>query len=351
MSGRSRLRLGLGVVLALGLLFIFFKGMDFGEVWQALRSADPQLLAGVVAASVLTYLLRAWRWGYLLSPIVRVPLAELFRATVVGFMAGLVIPRAGEILRPFLVARRHVVSTSAGFATIILERVFDLLTVLLLLGAYLFVLPPPSAQVEGPLIEGVRFGGAVAALCSLAGLGLLFVFHARAEQALALCDRVLRVFPAWLARPAGQLLRSFAAGLAVLKAPLSHLVAIVAQSFLVWLSIALAIFLNNRAFGIDLPFHATFLVIMFLTVGVAIPTPGMVGGFHGFFIWALTEAYGVGRNEAGAAALACHALSNLPVLVLGLFYLGREGLSLGRVAAMTEDKGAGPLPATEVRQS
>ncbi|HEY6547333.1 MAG TPA: lysylphosphatidylglycerol synthase domain-containing protein, partial [Vicinamibacteria bacterium] len=77
MSGRSRLRLGLGVVLALGLLFFFFKGMDFGKVWLALRSADPLLLSGAVAASVVTYLLRAWRWGSLLSPIVPVPFGDL----------------------------------------------------------------------------------------------------------------------------------------------------------------------------------------------------------------------------------------------------------------------------------
>jgi uncharacterized protein (TIRG00374 family) len=345
------MRLALGVSLALGLLFIFFRGMDFGEVWRALRSADPLLLAGVVAASVLTYVLRSWRWGYLLSPMVRVPFRDLFSATVVGFMAGLVIPRAGEILRPYLVARRHAVSTSAGFATIILERVFDLLAVLLLFGAYLFVLPTPAAQTHGPVMGVVKVAGASAAVGSMVVLGLLFVFHARAEPALAMCDRVLRVFPAWLARPAGQLLRSFSGGLAVLRAPLSHLVAIVGQSFLVWLSIAAAIWLNNRAFGVDLPIQAAFLIIAFLTVGVAIPTPGMVGGFHAFFIVALADVFGVSRELAGAAALACHALSNLPVLVLGLVYLGREGLSLGRVAAMTEEKSAGPLPATEASQS
>jgi uncharacterized membrane protein YbhN (UPF0104 family) len=124
-------------------------------------------------------------------------------------------------------------------------------------------------------------------------------------------------------------------------------VAIVVQSFLVWLSIAGAIFLNNRAFGIDLPFPATFLIIAFLTVGVAIPTPGMVGGYHVAYFWAVAKVYGVDPDVARAAGLAGHALSTLPVLVLGLAFLGREGLSLGRVAAMSEDKSAGPLPATE----
>jgi glycosyltransferase 2 family protein len=341
------LRLAGGILLALALLAFFFKDMEWAALLAALRTADPLLLAGVVASSLATYVLRAWRWGYLLNPVARVPFADLFSATTVGFMTGLIVPRAGEIVRPYLVSRRHPVATSAGFATIILERLFDLLTVLLLFGLYLFVLPTPDRQSRGAVMDVVRAAGATTAIGALVVLGLLFVFHARAEPLLAFCDRVLRIFPAWLAAPAGRMLRAFAAGLAVLRAPLPHLVAIVAQSFLVWLSIAVAIHLNNRAFGVDLPFHATFLIIAFLTVGVAIPTPGMVGGFHGFFIWALADVYGVGRDVSGAAAIACHVLNNLPVLVLGLAFLGREGLSLGRVAAMTEDKGAGPLPATE----
>jgi hypothetical protein len=348
LSGRAWLRLGIGVLLAIALLFFSFREMKIEKVWEALLSADPLLLAGVVAASVLTYVLRAWRWGYLLAPMARVPFAALFSATVVGFLSGLAIPRAGEVLRPYLVARRHPVSVAAGLATIVLERLFDLIIVLLLLGAYFFVLPTPAAQVQGTFTEGVKLGGAVAALGSVAILGVLFVLHSRAEQAFALAGRLLQVFPGWLASLAGRLLKTFTEGLGVLKAPASHLLAITAQSFLVWLSIGLAIWLNNLAFGVKLPFHATFLIIAFLTVGVAIPTPGNVGGFHGFFILALSSMFGVGEDQAGAAALSSHALTNLPVLVLGFYYLGREGLSLGRVAAMTENKAAGALPAQEV---
>ena len=79
-------------------------------------------------------------------------------------------------------------------------------------------------------------------------------------------------------------------------------------------------------------------LIAFLVVGVAIPTPGMVGGFHAFYLLALSEVFGVPRATAAAAAVAAHALSNLPVLVLGLVLLGREGLSLGKVVGVTQDE-------------
>ena len=151
-------------------------------------------------------------------------------------------------------------------------------------------------------------------------------------------ERLLARAPRWLAEPLGRILHAFSDGLAVLRAPAPHLAKIAAQSLVIWLLIALGFHLNHLAFGIDLPFHATFLLIAFLVVGVAIPTPGMVGGFHAFYLIALSQVFGVDRTTAAAAGIAAHALTNLPILVFGLALLGREGLSLGRVAAVTRDE-------------
>jgi uncharacterized protein (TIRG00374 family) len=301
-----------------------------------LRGADPLYLCGVVLITLLTYVARAWRWGYLLAPLARVPLKDLFSATVVGFMTGLVIPRAGEVVRPYLVGRRHGVPVSAAFASIILERLVDLITVLLLFGAYLYVLPMPEEQTRGPLLGALKAAGALAGLAALAVLALLFAFRLRGERAMVLVDRMLSPLPAKIATAVSGGFRAFGGGLAVLQASGPHLLAIFAQSLLLWLCIDLAMYFNNRAFGLDLPFHSTFLLIGFLTVGVAIPTPGMVGGFHESYLLALTRAYGVEKGIAAAAGITAHALTNLPVLVLGLMFIGREGLTFGKVAEMTK---------------
>jgi uncharacterized protein (TIRG00374 family) len=286
----------------------------------------------------VTYLARAWRWGYLLSPIVRVSFRRLFSATVVGFMTGLVIPRAGEVVRPYLVARRHGIRTSAAFATIILERLLDLLTVLALFFVYLYLLEPPALQTRGSLITVLKAAAAVAAVAALGILAVLATFHAHAEKASSFLDRLFSRLPAGVGRPLGRMLRAFGEGLAVVQAPPRHLAAILVQSLVVWISIAAGVYLNNRAFGIGLPFHASFLIIGFLTVGVAVPTPGMVGGFHESFLLALTQGFGVDKATAAAAGIALHALSNLPVLVAGLLFLASEGLTLGKVADMTHEK-------------
>lgn len=331
-----RWRVALSLLLAVGLLLLFFRGVDWSAMGRALRAADPLYLAGVVLVTVATYAARAWRWGFLLAPLARVPFARLFSATLIGFMTGMLIPRAGEVVRPYLVARNHSISTSAGFASIVLERLVDLITVLLLFALYLYVLPTPKAQTRGPLLDVLKVAGAAAGAGALAILGVLLAWHRHAEPAMRLADRLLRPFPARFAAAVARAVRSFGEGLAVLKASPSHLGAILAQSFVVWLLLALGVYWNNRAFGLELPFHTAFLILAFLTVGVSIPTPGTVGGFHAFYLAALTEAYGVDNDVAAAAGIASHALGSLPVLLLGLAFLGREGLTVGKVANMSE---------------
>lgn len=347
MSTRAR-RLAASLFLGALLLFIFFRGMDWRAVGAAFRRANPWYMAGVVGATLVTYALRSWRWGFLLRPLARVPWPRLFSITLLGFAAGLVVPRAGEVLRPYLVARHHALRTSAAFASIILERLVDLITVLLLFGLYLYVLPLPAAQQRGTFLVALRTAGAFAALAALVALLLLVVLHLWAERVLGAFDRVLARLPRRLAGPVGRGLRAFTDGLAVLQAPARHLFAIAGQSVLLWCSIGLAIHWTNRAFGLELPYHSAFLMLGFLTVGVAVPTPGMVGGFHVAYLQALTQAFGVDHSTAAAAGLACHALSNLPVLVLGIAFLWREGLTFGGVARLAEEHehdAAGTTPA------
>jgi uncharacterized protein (TIRG00374 family) len=335
MSATHR-RLAVGGLLALGLLLLFFRGVDWTVLRAAFRSSDPLFLAGVVAATLVTYLARAWRWGYLLAPLARVPFMRLFSVTLVGFMSGLLVPRAGEVVRPYLIARHHALETSAAFASIILERLVDLITVLALFFLYLYVLPHPAVRT-GPLLGALRLGGALAAAGAGTVLALLLTFHLRADRAMAVLDRILFRLPARVAAPVSRASRSFASGLAVLQASPAHLLAILGQSLVVWLAIAASFYCCNRAFGIDLPFPSTFLLIAFLTVGVAVPTPGNVGGFHEAYLLAMTQAFGVSRDTAAAAGIAGHALGSLPVLILGLAFLGREGLTMGKVAEMTDE--------------
>lgn len=335
-------RLALGGLAGVALLALFFRGVDSGALGRALLSAHPLALLGVVAASLTTYWIRAWRWQNLLAPLGRVSVARLFMITLAGFTTGFLVPRAGELVRPYLVARRHGIPTSAGFATIVLERLLDLATVLVLFALYVFALPAPSAQRSDQTLDALRLAGVFTAAGAVVVLVTLTLFSAHADRALRLLERVFGWLPEKLGRPLLALARSFSGGLGVLQAPPSHLLAILGQSFLLWLVMGLVFHLNNLAFGIALPFHTVFLLMTFLVVGVSIPTPGMVGGFHAFFLLALNGVFGVDRDLAVAAGLTAHALSNLPVLLLGTAFLSREGLSMEKVSEMSDGPERGP---------
>ena len=326
-----------GGLLAAALVGVVLYGVDLGELVRTVSRAEPGALVGVVILTVAAYWARAWRWGALLQPMATVPQRDLFSATMLGFASSLVVPRSGEFLRPWLVSRRHPIPMSAGFATIVIERLVDLVSVVLLFAAYLFVLPRPAAEVSTRWIDALKVGGAVAAAGAVVLLGVLWAFHANAEGTVRRIERLFARAPEWLSATVGAVLQSFSSGLAVLRAPGSHLAMVAFQSAAVWLLTAASLHLVQVAFGIDIPFHTTFLLIAFLVVGESIPTPGLIGGFHAFYLLALVEVYGVDKTTAAAAGIVAHALTNLPVLMIGAALLGRESLSVGTVAAAARD--------------
>jgi hypothetical protein len=129
---------------------------------------------------------------------------------------------------------------------------------------------------------------------------------------------------------AGQAAHTFVDGLAVMRRP-GALVGAFGLSILVWLSIALGVWLTSRAFDLTFRFDGSFLIIMFLVVGVAAPTPAGVGTFHWMYRLAVTTFFGAPVETAVAAAIVLHAVSFIPISLLGFVFLAQDGLSLGRL--------------------
>lgn len=345
---KSALRLSLGTALAAVLLWLAARGVDAQALISAMAQARPLPLALVVILTLLMYFLRAMRWRLLLPALREAPIFDLYAITNIGFMAGLFIPRAGEILRPYLAARRYKVGVSAGLASIVLERLIDLITVLSLLALYMFVLPRPLAERTGALMTTLRAGAGLVFVIALLGMAFLAALRVKGGPARRLLDWVLGLLPRNLGTTVRGLVDSFISGLDVFGSSPSQWARLVGESVLLWVTIGVIVHLNSIAFGFAIPFHSAFLIIAFLTVGVAIPTPGMVGGFHASYTLVLTAIYGIDQGGAVAAGLVLHALQNLPVLILGIAFLGREGLSFGSMKKLTERSApAGPPAETD----
>ena len=326
---RLRVRTVLIFLLTIGLLAFFFRKADPAEVWAETRRADPALLLYAVIVTGLTYAVRAWRWQSLLAPIGRTRYTVAFETTVIGFAANALIPgRVGEVLRPYLLARREHLNATSAFATVILERFLDLATVLLLFAFFVFTVGPGVISGDPAKLAVVKFGGGVAAASAVAGLVVLFALAGHPERLGRAALRVEQLLPARLAGVLAAFVETFAQGLAVMRHP-TRLVTALALSFPMWMSIAAGIWLTSRAFHITFPYTGSFLVMTILVVGVAAPTPGGVGAFHAAYQFAVTEFFAAPGDRAVGAAIVLHAVSFVPVTLLGLLFMAREGLSFG----------------------
>jgi glycosyltransferase 2 family protein len=340
---RRHLRTVLALLLAAVLLALFLRNTDLRQVGQEMASANLLLILAAVAVTAVTYVFRALRWQYLLVPVGHVRLSNALRATIIGFAATALLPaRAGEFLRPYLLARREGLSATATFATVVVERLLDTLTVLLMFGLFLLAFDTGLGATDGQTFAQVKLGGAITAGIALGVLAVLFFLAGHP----ALLDRLTgwlgRFLPARIAETASRLLRLFAGGLAAVRQPRRLAVALL-LSIPLWLGIACGIWLVTHAFHIAMPFSGSFLIVALLVVGVAVPTPGAVGGFHYFYRLGVTAFYAASNDRAVGAAIVLHAVSFVPVAIVGLILLTQEGLSLsgvGRMSTSEEVEGA-----------
>jgi uncharacterized protein (TIRG00374 family) len=223
-------------------------------------------------------------------------------------------------------ARESGFSAAAAFATIIVERVLDLATVILLFACFLIVTPIDV----GP---EVKFGGLAATLVCIAALGVMVASAGHPERLARWSGRLTRLLPARAQAAVGGLVQTFVEGLAVMRRP-AGLIGAGVLSVLLWLSIALGIWATSRALDLTFAFSGSFLVVMFLVVGVAMPTPAGVGGFHAMYQLAVTRFFLAPPDRAAAAAIVLHALSFVPISILGLAFMARDGLTLGGLRRM-----------------
>ncbi len=328
----SKLQTVMMVLLAVVLLSFFFKGSDMGGIIASLAEADLLLIGVAVSITMVTYLMRALRWKYLLAPVGQPRLRTCFETTVIGFMINFLIPpgRLGELARPYLLARREGFSASSALATIFLARIFDLITVIFLVGGWLLLGPAPRGADSQEAISGLQIGGFAAFAGTGIALAAMFAFVRWRKRSLEMIQTVVRFLPQRLEPLAMHFLEAFNTGLGVLV-DRGNLARAGVLSVALWLNIAFAFWVGASACGIEIPFGGTLLVIGFLTVGVALPTPGAVGGYHVMCALALTLLFGVDDSQARAAALGSHAIGFRPVSSLGMVLFAREGLSFKEV--------------------
>jgi hypothetical protein len=329
---RNAIRTVIVIALAIGLLAVFLRNADLSQVWASVTKARADFLLLSLVLTCGTYVVRAERWQYLLAPLGRTRFSMVFRTTVIGFAASAVLPaRAGEVIRPYLLARREGLSATAAFATIIVERILDLVAVLLLMALFLAWFDPGVEARDSNAFQAVRFGGLVMAPVAIGTLAVMFFMAGHPERLHAWVLKAEAILPARIAGMIARFAQTFAEGFAVVRSP-ARLAAAIAWSIVLWVAIASGIWAVSIAFGIAMPFTGAWLMLGPLVVGVAVPTPGGVGGFHEAYRFGATAFFGADNNTAVGAAIVLHAISIGPVIVAGLLFILQDGLKLGGMA-------------------
>jgi glycosyltransferase 2 family protein len=321
----------LGIAVTAVCLYLAFSKTDWSSALEQAKRANYFLLIlGAVAATGM-FPLRALRWRTILDPVApNLPLGPLWRSIAVGMMVNNVaVLRAGELARVFALTReRPEVSFSTGLASLLVDRVFDTVVVLLLLtvsvvaGGF-----SATTQIHGYSLSRLAI---VVAFGSLAMLFVLYALVFFPEALIRVFELFARKVSPAIEQRGGEMLRRFASGLSVLRSP-GHFAAVFLWTLAHWLLQPLAFWLSLRAFGIVVPLAATLFIQGVIVILVALPgAPGFFGQFELGATIGL-GVYGIAASSALTWALVFHVASFIPITLIGAYYSTRLGLSMGEI--------------------
>ena len=312
---------------------ILIIGIGFGSVflWLSLRDIQFSVLLDTILHQVnywyaipfiALYLgffwIKAIRWTFLLKPFCNTSAARLFPAIMIGYAGNIIFPaQLGEFIRAYISSHQLRIKAMPILATIFLERIFDLLTLLLLLVSVVLF----SGKDYPTLIKVCYFMGAIALVGFSVTVGFLFF----ARPVLGFFRLASSCLPSHLQQKIMQQLERISEGLQSMRQP-GLLFRVMLSSLLMWSMMIGATYLSLLAVeNLQVPFSAGVVVLAVSVAGLALPTsPGFVGTIQYSFVLALS-AYGISHDQAVAASVLYHALITIPPLLIGLYYFARSG--------------------------
>ena len=317
---RKNWKILFGVLISIFFIWIALRGLELDKVGFYLRTADYRWIIPGIAVYFLAVWARTWRWHYLLRPIKAVPLGRLFPIVCIGYFGNNVYPaRAGEVIRALVLRRSEDITVSASLATIIVERVFDGLVMLLFV---FFALPFVGADHIPPVY---RITVIVASIAFFAAL-LLFLWMAF-DQARA--TRLYRFFsgrllPERFRGAADNFFDRFMDGLKFLRSGRDVLMVFV-TSVVIWLLETVKYWFVMHAFAFTISFIGLMLMNGVVNLTTTIPSaPGYIGTFE---VGArVLEALGIEYSLAFGYTIVLHAALWLPITLLGGYYMLRHGV-------------------------
>ncbi len=362
-----------GILISIICSWLFVRKIEWSSMGMAFRDAKYIYIFPTIIIMFLGFYLRAVRWKVLMSPVKNVSILNLFSACMIGFMANNILPaRLGEVIRPVMIARKEKIKVSASFATIIIERVFDILGIIVIASLLFCFLPSQGRDVgtanhiEISIVDSkeVEHGGqtkahsystsqkdktgsqavihqlkkwsAIMAFLGICAITSLFLLSLYPKKAGAVFEKCLFIFPHHLRDKLVNLLHSFISGLQVFDHK-TKLLWIGVLSLMIWLLYAASVYVLCSSFDIGLSFAGSCFVTVCTSLAVALPqAPGFIGVFH-IATQKSLDVFGIGLSSAQSFAILLWVVNVVPVTVAGLLFLWREGISFGEISHYDEE--------------
>jgi hypothetical protein len=324
------LRIAISVALSALFLWLAVRGVHWGEAAAALRGANYLWVLLMLPVTVWTLFVRAQRWRVFLQAVGVPPLRPLVSATNIGFMANMILPlRIGEVIRPVLLSRRAKLPLSGVLASVLLERIFDMFTILFLFGVSVSIVT---------VSDQVRQWGWMLSGLALAVAAVIVLIRLQEKLALRIARRLADLLPEKVGDPAYGFAQGFVHALEMLDSPMAYVRAF-AWSLYLWLAISLIYVFGFWAFHMDVPeLRGALVMTTLVAIAVSVPSaPGFIGSFQLGCVLGL-RIFGIDDSPALAFSLIVHLTQFVGVIGAGLYSLWVENISLREVeAAEAED--------------
>jgi uncharacterized protein (TIRG00374 family) len=327
----NRFKIAIGLVISAVFLYLAFRKVDFGQMWDTFKTANYVYFIPAIGVIFLSHYLRAFRWRFLLDPVKRVDTFSLFSALIIGYMANVFMPaHLGEFLRAYVLSRKRQLAMSTTFATIVIERIIDVFSLLVLMVVTILVYPFPAWVTKSGYI---MFAATV-------GLFVFVVLLKRnTEAVLRVLRFCLKPFPDRWEQKLEEVLLTFVGGVVPLKRRMDY-VTVSVLSLLIWACYGGAFFFSFYAFDFvatyHLPWTASLVLLVITTVSIVVPSsPGYVGTYH-YLCQVALGMFSVPAGPALSFAIAVHAINFLPVFIVGLFFARHEGMAISRMSEARE---------------
>ena len=311
-----------GLAVTAVCMYLAVRGVKLDDAIDALRSSDLLWLVPTIPVFALAIVLRAVRWWSLFAVDERPPLRAVTYALLVGYFFNNILPaRAGEVARVIALHKRAQTPRAETVGTVVVERVLDILALLIILFASYPWLPEISW-----LRAAAIFGAIVVAVVCV----LVVVIVRYDERAVHwLLSPLRRVKRAGFAERVEQAAVNATRGLVALRDP-----GIAIRGFLLtiasWLVLAFSYWILMAAFHLDIPIVAGILVTVAINLSLVLPSsPAALGVFEAATIVAL-RAFDIPQADALSYALVLHLLNLVPFLVIGAVLLGPAALRRNR---------------------